>query len=524
MTPSAVARTPAIASDLVLLRERIVAMHPNPWRRVSRVAFDKAADNLARRLPTLDRPHAIVGMMQLLASLQDGHTTIPAVQPRAGLLILPLRLRIYGDALYIDGCDRRYAAALGAQVSMIGGTPVAEAIRRLRTITPGDNAMSVANRLPGYAISPTALAGLDIVRDARAPVVLTLVKDGKSVPLSVTAVEPSKKMVYKELTARYSEDWVEAEPARPPLWQENPEKAYWYRFDQSTDTLFVQYNASTNDPADPMPTFAKRLRAEIETRKPVRVVLDLRMNAGGDAYWNRPLLLALLHADELEATGKLFVLIGKQNFSAGTLLAIDLEKYSSAIFIGEPTGGSIQSFGDHQPVILPTTGLLAMVATLAYQNNGPRDDRPWLAPQMAIDAAPEDAALGRDRVFEAVLHYRPPAELLRASIDGQPADKAEQAYSAFMANSAWRYLDAEPLITSVGYALIGAGDLKRAVATMKVGVAHYPKVADAYDSLGNALRAAGDFQAAIANYRQALIVNPGWQHSRQALVELGVAP
>jgi Tfp pilus assembly protein PilF len=50
----------------------------------------------------------------------------------------------------------------------------------------------------------------------------------------------------------------------------------------------------------------------------------------------------------------------------------------------------------------------------------------------------------------------------------------------------------------------------------------YPRSANTFDSLGEALLAAGRRDEAIATYRHALVVEPGFPPSVQALQRLGV--
>ena len=85
--------------------------------------------------------------------------------------------------------------------------------------------------------------------------------------------------------------------------------------------------------------FSRRLRALVDTGTVDRLVLDLRLNRGGDGTLNRPLLLSLIKARKLEGPGKLFVIIGRSTFSAAQFLVNQLEAYTDAVFVGEPSGG-----------------------------------------------------------------------------------------------------------------------------------------------------------------------------------------
>jgi len=518
-TPTAVSSS--WSGDVDLLVDRIEALHPNPFRRIARDKFESDAAALKLAMPSLGREQAITGLMRLVAEIGDGHTSVPPAQPAAGFHVLPLRLYLDDGFLYVAACDSRYRKVLGFAVSSINGVPSNEVLRRVRPLVSGDNSFTVDGRVGAYAVIPEILRGVGIIDDPAKAVPMIFVRDGREVRLSIARTVSTNGMKMNFLRATYSNAWVDAGATPPPLWLRHPDKPYWFDADKQAGTIFVQYNEATSDPADPMPAFARRLRQAIHDTQASKVILDLRMNSGGEAFWNRALLLALLHADELEQPGKLFVLIGPQTFSAGTLLAIDLEKYSKAVFIGEPTGGALQNFGNHEPVRLPGTGLVVLVATKYYQNDGPNDDRPYVAPQLAAGLSAADYRGGRDPASELALDYRPPAEVLHSDLATAAPSAASAAFAAFKAQTIYRYLDTEPALIETGYAFIRAGDAQRAIATMRVATAEHPQSANAFDSLGDAYRAAGERDAAIASYDKALAIAPDWQSSIESLKALG---
>ena len=394
-------------TDLTFLRTKLVAIHPEPFRKVGRGRFDSEADRLNQTLAGATREQAIVGMMRLVAMLGDGHTSVlPGPQIRAGFHVLPLRFYLYGDDLVIDGADRAYAEALGGRLDAINGVPAHEVIRRVREVTPGDNPSTVNGRIPSYLVVPEVLAGLGIIPSASGPVPITVHQGSNEHTIRVVPVPPSQDHAPPGITTVYSGDWVDRAPAVRPLWLRNAARPYWFAYLAKDRALYLQYNICTSDPAESMPAFARRLQQEIVKRQPQRVVVDLRLNSGGEGYWNRSLIRALLRSAAASEKGTFFVLIGRQTFSAGNMMAIELEKYASVTFIGEPSGGRVQGFGNHEPVFLPNSGLGVMIATKFYQNDGPNDDRPAIVPQVTALLTPEDYASGRDPALEAALRFK----------------------------------------------------------------------------------------------------------------------
>lgn len=394
-------------ADLAFLRSKLAAMHPNPFRRLSASAFNDAAGQLDRELAGASKEQAIVGTMRLVASLEDGHTSVlPGPQLRAGFHVLPLRFYLYGEDFVLDGADRAYVEGLGGTLISIDGVPANEVLRRVREVTPGDNASTVNGRLPSYVVVPEVLAGLGVIRSPAEPVQVGLKVGDETRTLSVQPGPPPQDHAPPGITTTYSKDWISRGPKQAPLWLRNANKPYWFDYLPKERALYLQYNNCISDPANPMHKFAELVKQEIIKRQPRRIIIDLRLNPGGEGYWNRFLVRALLRSDAAGEKDRFFVLIGRQTFSAGNMMAVELEKYAAATFVGEPSGGSVQGFGNHEPIFLPNSGLGVMIATKFYQNNGPNDDRPTITPQIPVQMTADDYGAGRDPVLEAALRLK----------------------------------------------------------------------------------------------------------------------
>ena len=151
--------------------------------------------------------------------------------------------------------------------------------------------------------------------------------------------------------------------------------------------------------------FADRLRALVDSVPNTRLVLDLRLNRGGNGSLNRPLLLSLIKSRNLEGCGKLFVAIGRSTFSAAQFLVNELEQYTDAVFVGEPSGGKANSYGDSRKITLPNSKITVRVSTLWWQED-PRDIRQWKGPDVAAELTSQDYARNLDPVLQAVRGYR----------------------------------------------------------------------------------------------------------------------
>jgi hypothetical protein len=85
------------------------------------------------------------------------------------------------------------------------------------------------------------------------------------------------------------------------------------------------------------------------------------------------------------------------------MLVTEFQKYSTAIFVGEPTASKGNHFGDSYRIVLPNSKVTFRVSTLWHQYLDSRDKRNIIAPQIPVALTFQDYAAGRDAVLEAAL-------------------------------------------------------------------------------------------------------------------------
>jgi C-terminal processing protease CtpA/Prc len=160
--------------------------------------------------------------------------------------------------------------------------------------------------------------------------------------------------------------------------------------------ILVAYNVTRGETS----SLVAEIAALARTEKPRALVLDLRLNGGGDNTTYGPLLAELERQAE---TAQLLVLTSRITFSAAMQLVVDLEQRTNAVFVGEPTGGSPNQFGDAADVALPAAGVAARVATVSWETAGREDERRTRTPDVDVPLRAEDFFAGRDTVLDAAL-------------------------------------------------------------------------------------------------------------------------
>lgn len=398
------AAVPGAASDVRLLAEQMETLHPDLFASVNRARFRSAVNGLAGRADALSQNELLVELMRIAAlpGNGNGHTGIFPGDPghRRQMHLYPLRLFTFPDGTYVvdaQGDD----ALVGARLTGVGGVPYAEVAKRVRPLVPHDNESSWKGLLPHYVLSAEVLDGLGIA-DGLSPVEFTFIREGQpqtaalspiSVPAYVSAFTDPHYGHYPSILPRRA-------PAPMYLRKLGPD--IWFDTIDSGRAVFVGYNA-----VQPIANaFVRRVQTAARKPKVRRVIVDLRLNGGGNntTYGT---LLAALRDPSINRRGRLFVLIGRATFSAAANFAADVDRSTKAIFVGEPTGGGVKIYGDAVPFLLPKSGIEARVAARYWDfGKGPRDRRLAVNPDRKVNVTVADFLAGRDPVLAAALVAR----------------------------------------------------------------------------------------------------------------------
>jgi hypothetical protein len=387
---------PAAATEIRRLVERMEDTHPDLFRSVSRADFHRAADELVARLPELSRSEAVVGVMKLvaLAGARNGHTGVfPLGQNARPFRLYPLQLYRFSDGLFVIG-ELGGDGLAGSRLVEIQGLPVAEVEARVRPAVARDNDWDLAARLPEFLVTADVLHGVGV----------TPTEDSAAFTFESPAGARRTVTLQPVGAGAYASAFgfggrINAVPnlpaARQPRYLRFSARRRWIATLDRGRTIHAAYNQTSSSYE-----LARELVRRARGRRVRRVVLDLRLNPGGDNTQYSELLQAL-RRPAVSRGGRLRVLIGRHTYSAAGNLAADVDTRTRARLVGEPTGGSPSNWGDSTQISLPALGVTAYVAT-SYQQFG---DENALAvePNLRVELASADYFAGRDPVLEAAL-------------------------------------------------------------------------------------------------------------------------
>ena len=334
--------SPTAADDVRLLMERIRTAHPDPFHATPEPAFQAAADELAARADGLSAGPAArrADALQLPARRARrplGHLPARLAHQRV-LHLFPLYLYKFSDGLFVVAAPGR-ESLVGSKVLALDGIPADELERQVRPLVPRDNEATRDDRFMSFLLTAEVLHGLGL-RAGTGPAAFTLQRPGAA-PQQVT-VAPVTAAAYVRLMQPLFPSFVYALPKRPkPLYLRRRGEDHYVTTVDRGRVVFVGYNMTVGSTYPE----AQRVLRLARQRKVRRVVVDVRLNPGGDNHTYAPLFSAL-RSKAVNRPGRLVVLISRSTFSAAANFITDLERRTRAIFVGETSGGAPNLYGD----------------------------------------------------------------------------------------------------------------------------------------------------------------------------------
>ncbi len=394
--------------DLWFLARELKRIHFDPFKYTARDEFDGYVKKLHDDIPKLTDPQIEIGLMKLARKMGDGHTLIrPAsIQLSERMLadrgvvdrrVAPIELYLFAEGLFITAASPKHADIVGAQVLRIGDHTVEKVMETLDQVISQDNKMWPKNVGPAMMRNPRTLNGLGLIPDADKMVITINDREGKL--RTVTLVSEQVDL---------TDDWQQSRQgaaAPEPLYLKNRKANYWFEFIPDSKTLYFQYNAVAQDPKETLPEFCERMFKFIKENPVERLVIDMRWNGGGNNFYNRPIIHGLIRNEKVNQLGKLFVIVGRQTYSAAMCGATEIERHAKAIFVGEPTGSSPNFVGESIIINLPYSKMSGSISDLYWQNSVAMDYRVWISPQLYAPPTFDSYRANRDPAMEAINAY-----------------------------------------------------------------------------------------------------------------------
>ena len=385
-------------SDLDALYQTLIQNHPKLIGGKPREQFDSLYKQIRSKYPSYTRNQRIFKMTELVASIHDGHSAMGIRYDTAyHFHELPVNLYVFQDGIFIRRAAEPYGKYAGMKVLKIGTVPIDTIVKRLLPLIHGENASAVKDILPSRLIIP------EILEYTKAIPSVNFVQFTLEDSLKVQHVVLLKPVSFNENLT-----WISAvsTDTPTPLYLQNRDKNYWYTYIDSIQLFYFHFSAVQDMDDISFEKFVEQMFKIIDSLPIRKMVIDIRRNNGGDNTLNKPLIHALIRSDKVNQKGKLFVIIGRNTFSAAVNLAADLENHTNAIFVGEPTAAGPNHFGETTVLHLPVSKLLVLYSSLFWQYSSPKDKRNSIEPGIPISLKWHDYKNNFDPCLSAIIKLK----------------------------------------------------------------------------------------------------------------------
>jgi tetratricopeptide (TPR) repeat protein len=438
-------------------------------------------------------------------------------------------LRRFSDGLFVEGTQTKYAALAGAKLLKVEGMQVEVVLEKLKPLVPVENDQYYKAYGLHFLTIPEALHAQGITNQLKNSITYTFEKDGKVIEQTVPAM-PSFRPPLGYGFVKPDSNWVNARNnGNTPQYLKNLDKIYYFEYLPQNKTLYIRHSQIQDDPAEPIPAFYKKVFEYIDKHDVEKLVLDVRLNGGGNNYKNKPIITGILEHPKINQPGKLFVIIGRRTFSACQNLVNELSNYTNALFIGEPTSENINFYGDNRRVLLPRSKTPVFLSFAWWQDKPQWENAPWLAPQLAIDMSFDEYKTNKDPALKACLEFSDkdvvldPFNHLKELFIAGKMDEVETTAKKMVTDPKYRYMNFESQINKAGYDLLNEKDLKSAIYVFDLNTKLYPKSANSWDSLAEAYWHAKQKEKALELYQKAVQLDPEGNtgnHAREKISEI----
>ena len=398
--PALAAAKPSRASEVRALRLFAETTHPRGREAAADKSWAGHWSALEAGAQRLSDGAYFIALRRGLGWFEDGHTTVLPFEFTGGVpealkagpfgLALPLRAEVFADGAFVTAAGEAARTLLGQRLERVGAKSTIDIMRAHADKWPGNKAW--AQRWAGAALtSPAQLHGLAAIADPAGPIAIRTA--GSSLDLTASRV-PSESLTSVERTATEREGWAKQAGGGNYVRPLPDRRSLYLSIDDMGDVAGMTFEQLTRD------AFAAMADPAVD-----RIIVDLRRNGGGNNYLGEPLRKQMA-ASRFNRPGGLYVLISPQTFSAAQNLANRLERETFALFVGEPTGGAPNHYGDASPFQGKASEITAIVSTIPWFDSYPQDPRPWIMPDLPVPRTFADWLAGRDRALDVALAHR----------------------------------------------------------------------------------------------------------------------
>jgi tetratricopeptide (TPR) repeat protein len=516
--------------DLRFLQETVHNDYPFLFKKTTVEAFDQKVEQLAKEIPNLEDHQVVAGLSRIVASFEYGHTSL-RLGGKAGFRLLPINLYHFNDGIFVEGIHKDYAKAIGAKVTHMAGMPIAEVLEKVRPVIPAENDQYAKGYGLDYALMPEVLHAQGITPTLKETIVFTLKKDGKSFEQAVSLIPEAKRPIHYNFT-QPTDNWVTfREQDKTPHYLKNLDKRYAFSYLKEEKILYVRQSSVFHDDSETIQEFYGRVFAFVDENDVEKMVLDVRLNGGGNNFNNKVVVTGIIASKKINQVGNLFVILGRSTFSAAQNLVNELHNYTNAVFVGEPTSENINFYGDANTLELPNSKIQTRLSWAWWQDKAQWHNEDWLAPHIAASISSEDYRTNQDPILERAMTFQAenfildPMDYISNLFTSGQMEKLQSEVIRLISDPDYSFFPFEKKFDQAGHMMLKGGRLQEAQAVFGLTTQLFPESANTWHSLAAVMLKMGEKDQAKALLQKVAQMAPNeaaGKSAKEQLQELGM--
>jgi hypothetical protein len=396
-----------------------LARFPEFDRAYSQRARAEAERRLARlraEASTLNHEQFVLRVAEVAAIADNGHTSIGENAFKKNTPRLPLRTYQFADGLYVVWAAPAFSELLGARIDAIEGHTISEIHAATRRYAGGTDAHR--QRMVGPMLESPALlqaAGLASARDRLA--LRGVLADGTAFERSIRAeerdrsawVSSSQRLLFPTSPDGRMVSLLRDSDALPVYLQHRSDLFSLEALPERGIYIGLGYNSDADE--NPIDAFLQSALARVRSERPAYVVLDMRMNSGGDYTTTYAFAQALPRT----ANGApIYVFTSSWTFSAAitTVAALESAGGNQVTIVGEPVGDRLDFWAEGGAFNLPNAFVQVHYASGRHVYDGPCRDHAtcfWLNDRYPVRVRTLEPDIAAPLTFVAYRALRDPA-------------------------------------------------------------------------------------------------------------------
>lgn len=378
-------RTEKWLHDIAYLEELVSKHHYDPSLKTPESVREQMLRELSNNISELTDRQIVARLFRYIGMLGTGHDMLYA---GTGLQWFSLKTYMFADGLYIIEADDE--KLVGTRIEKFNDTDASSAFELISSSMSTDNTMWPLLLGMRYIMSPDLLEEFGVVDNS------------ENVILTLTDQQGNTKEVVPQLRPYIAGGLLALGGDENPLYLSRLDEAFWFTELAESRALYLQVNTMNEASPGGFSNISEKIQAAAENPSVEHLILDVRHNSGGSESLSVPIVRALTHFDASPDKGDIYILIGRNTFSAAQILIGSIEKFTDAIFVGEPSGSSPIFPGPIFQFQLPFSGAIGSVATSSFQTTGPGDSRIWVAPDIPVTLTSQQYFAGEDPALNII--------------------------------------------------------------------------------------------------------------------------